>query len=66
MAAAPNKGALTDDKAPMKLPIGVRAAATITTFVFMFVDLFNFSLSREFNQIKLHANGFGRKTRAGR
>jgi hypothetical protein len=59
MAVAPNSGADTVDKAPIKLPIGVRAAATITTFLFMFVGfVLGSHFGREFNQIKLHANGF--------
>ena len=65
MAVAPKSGAGTDDKAPIKLPIGVRAAATITTFLFMFVGfVLGSHFGREFNQIKLHPNGFGVKTKA--
>jgi hypothetical protein len=65
MAAAPKSGAGTVDKAPIKLPIGVRAAATITTFLFMFVGfVLGSHFGREFNQFKLHPNGFGVKTKA--
>jgi hypothetical protein len=35
MATAPNFGAETLDKLPMKLPMGVRAADTITTLLFI-------------------------------
>ena len=36
MAAAPNFGAGTVDNPPMKLPIGVLTAETITTLLFIF------------------------------
>ncbi len=35
IAVAPNCEAVTVDKLPIKLPIGVRTAETITTFLFM-------------------------------
>ncbi len=35
MAAAPNLGAVTVDNPPIKLPIGVLTAETMTTFLFM-------------------------------
>ncbi|MNL54409.1 hypothetical protein D3C87_1777410 [compost metagenome] len=35
MATAPNLGAVTVDNPPIKLPIGVLTAETITTLLFM-------------------------------
>ena len=40
MATAPNFGAGTVDNAPIKLPIGVLAADTITTFLFIILLMF--------------------------
>jgi hypothetical protein len=49
MAIAPNLGAGTVDNPPIKLPIGVLTAETITTFVH---DIYNISLSSKFNHFK--------------
>jgi hypothetical protein len=53
MATAPSLVAETDDKEPLKLPIGVRTAAAITTsLVMMRMKLQNYNPKREYGYVE--------------